>query len=314
MAVIKVTSQFFILLEQASVQCQRVQQYLVNLGRDIGYKVQGVREAFRARKYYLPELRIGCSAVIAVMNKGIETVRPHISTLREAAVVIGQRAQQNLVKSGVAAGYKARQVGATVRARKYYLPDLRKGGAAAISAANGRIKKVASQLYMPLEHGARYIQRAGDKVTSVGRKIADKPRKIREARHARENELRNLLATSVNAIVVTDDEHRFVAANTNALELFGVSEANIRNFTLDSFISKGQIPGFNGHGASFCSGGMKKGNCQIRRLNGNLRLADFEFTANYLPFRHLCIFRNISCKTIRPIARTDSSRAGSLYI
>jgi PAS domain S-box-containing protein len=139
--------------------------------------------------------------------------------------------------------------------------------------------------------------------------VADKPRRIREARHARENELRNLLATSSDAVVVTDDQHRFVAANTPALELFGVSEANIKNFTLDSFISKGQTPGFNGHGASFSSSEVKKGNCQIRRLNGNLRLADYELTANHLPFRHLCIFRNVSCKTIRPIAKIAASPA-----
>jgi PAS domain-containing protein len=310
MAVAKVTSQFFILLKQASVQYQRVQQYLVNLRRDIGYEVQGVREALHARKYYSPELRSGCAAVIAVMNKGIEKLRPHLSGLREAAAVIGQRAQQNLVKSGIAAGHKARQVGTAVHARKYYLPELRTGGAAAISAANSGIKKVGSQLYVPLEHGAKHLQRAGAMVRSVRREIADQPRRIREARHTRENELRNLLVTSVDAIVVTDDEHRLVAANTNARELFGVSEANIRNFTLDSFISKGQIPGFNALGASFGSAGVKKGNCQIRRLNGTLRLADYEFTANHLPFRHLCIFRNITCKTIRPIGRTDT-RAGS---
>ena len=360
MELAKVRSQLVILLQQAPGQYQRARQNLMNMGRDIAYKVQGVGEAIHARKYYLPELRSGCAGVIAATNKGIVKLRPHIFALRRAAALVGQRAQQNLVKSGVAAGYKARQVVAVVYARKYYLPELRRSGAvafaatsagiakgrshvvvlserarvhlrearqtlandkqrleellvgkkadfqagcaAAISAANSGIKKVGSQLCAPLEHGARCVQRAGDKVTSVGREIADRSRRIREARHMRENELRNLLATSVDAIVVTDDEHRFVAANTKALDLFGVSNGNITNFTLDSFISKGQIPGFDGHG-SFGRGEVNKGNCKIRRLDGNLRLADYEFTANHLPFRHVCILRNVTCKTIGPIAR-----------
>jgi PAS domain-containing protein len=308
MAIAKVTSQFFSLLEQASIQYQRVQQHLVNLRRDIGHEVQGVEKTLHTRKYYLPELRTGCATVIAVMKTGIEKLRPHISALSKLAAVISQRAQQSIVKSGVAVGHKARQVWTAVHARKYYMPELRTGGAVAISAANSGIKKVGSQLYVGWN---RYVQRAGDKVTGVGREIADKPRRLREARHTRENELRNLLATSVDAIVVTDDQHRFVAANTHARELFGVSEANIRNFTLDSFMSKGQIPGFIGHGASFGSAGVKKANCQIRRLNGTLRLADCEFTANHLPFRHLCVFRNVTCKSIRPIGRTDAYRAGA---
>jgi len=310
MEVTKVRSQLFVLLEQASVQCQRMQQYLVNFWRDIAYKLKGMGEALRARRYYLPELRSCYAAMIAVMNRGMQKLRPHISALKTAAGVLGQRAQQNLVKSGTAASDKAQQIGAALHARKYYLPEMQAGGAAAISATKGGLRKFGSHLYVPLGHGARYVQRTGDKVTTVGRELADKPRRLREARHMRESELRTLLATSVDAIVVTDDQHRFIAANANALELFGVSEANIRNFTLDSFISKGQIPGFSGHGTSFGTGGAQNGNCKIRRLNGNLRLADYEFTANHLPFRHLCIFRNVTSK-IRPFARTQPDRAAS---
>lgn len=311
MAVAKVTSQFLILRERTSLLCQRVQRHLANPGRDIGRKLQRVGEALQARKYYLREMRTGCAVVMAVMLKGIEKLRPHISAMKEEAAVIGQRAQQNLVKSGIAAGHKTRQISAALHARKYYLPQLRAGGAAFISLANGAIKKVGSELHAPLEAGARYVQKARNSVTSIGREIADKPRKMREARQTRENELRNLLATSTDVIVVTDDQHRFVAANTNALELLGVSEANIRNFTLDSFIPMAQILPFNGHWAAFGNNGVKKGNCRIRRLNGNLLLADYEFTANHLPFRHLCIFRNVTCKTVRPFGKTDSYRTVS---
>jgi PAS domain S-box-containing protein len=114
------------------------------------------------------------------------------------------------------------------------------------------------------------------------------------------------MATSLDAIVVTDDEHRVVAANTNALQLFGVSQANIRNFTLDSFIVSGRVAGFKGHGASFGSTEMKKGNCKIRRLDGKVRLVEYEFTASHVPSQHLCIFRSVTSKPVGSIARTDT--------
>jgi hypothetical protein len=79
----------------------------------------------------------------------------------------------------------------------------------------------------------------------------------------------------------------------------------MRNFTLDSFVANGQVAGFNGHGASFGSE-MKKGNCKIRRMDGNVRLVEYEFTANHVPFRHLCIFRSVTSKPVGSIARTDT--------
>ena len=354
MEVARFRLQFFILLEQVSIQYRRAQQKLVNVGRGIGSTVRVARETVHARKYYWPELRGGGTAAIALTNKGIERIKPYISVLLKKAAVVGQRTQEAL-KAG---GYKARSLGETVHARKYYWPELRKGGAVVIAvtsvgiaksraylaelsewtsvhlrqarqalasdkqkmekvvaarkadleagyavamvATNRGLKKVGAQIHMPLKYGTRSIQRAGYKVANAGREIASKPRRIREARKARENDLLNLIATSLDAIVVTDDEHRFVTANTNALQLFGVSYANIRNFTLDSFVANGQVAGFNGRGAS------KKGNCKIRRLDGNVRLAEYEFTANYVPFRHLCIFRSATSKPVGSIARTDT--------
>ena len=360
MEVARFRSQFFILLERASIQYRRAQQKLVNVGRGICYTVRVAGETVHARKYYWRELRRGGAAAIALTNKGIEKIKPHISVLLKKAAVVGQRTHV-LVK---AAGYKARSLGQAVHARRYYWPELSRGGAAVIAvtsvgiaksrvylaelsertsvhlrqarqalasdkqkmekvvaarkadleagyaaamvATNRGLKKVGAQIYMPLEYGTRSIQRAGYKVANAGREIASKPRRIREARKARENDLLNLMATSLVAIVVTDDEHRFVAANTKARQLFGVSYANLRNFTLDSFIANGQVAGFNGHGASFGPSEMKKGNCKIRRMDGNVRLAEYEFTANHVPFRHLCIFRSVTSKPVGSIARTDT--------
>jgi len=223
-----------------------------------------------------------------VTSVGIAKSRAYLAELSEWTSVHLRQARQALASD-------KQKMEKVVAARK---ADLEAGYAVAMVATNRGLKKVGAQIHMPLKYGTRSIQRAGYKVANAGREIASKPRRIREARKAREDDLLNLIATSLDAIVVTDDEHRFVATNTNALQLFGVSYANIRNFTLDSFIANGQVAGFNGHGAS------KKGNCKIRRLDGNVRLAEYEFMANYVPFRHLCIFRSVTSKPVGSIART----------
>jgi PAS domain-containing protein len=124
-------------------------------------------------------------------------------------------------------------------------------------------------------------------LTECGVEI-DKPQTL----CARENELKSLLASSSEAVLVTSVDRRFVSANQKALNLFGISETNFAMFTLDAFVSRPQVLRFGESGMSFMSRIEKRGRCKIRRLDGNVRVADYIYTANYLPFLHLCRFRN----------------------
>jgi PAS domain S-box-containing protein len=145
---------------------------------------------------------------------------------------------------------------------------------------------------LPLsEQMSAHLRRALNALAGRGKNAIGKTRRLQEARRARENDLRELLASSLDAIVVTNVDRRFVAANPKALHLFGVSEANIRQFTIDAFLL-GQIRYFDGNGLSFISREEKQGECQIRRLDGSLRLTEYIFVANFVPFRHLFRFRN----------------------
>jgi PAS domain-containing protein len=299
MEVARFRSQFFILLEQLSMQYRQAQQTLANIGREIGYTVRVAGKTVHARKYYWPELRRTGTAAIVLTNRGIESIKPHISALLTKVALVGQRTQDNLVEPVV---YKALSLGQAVHTRRYYWPVLQKGGALVIAAISAGIANSTAYLAELSKRTSGHVRQAGQKVANTGREIASKPHRARDARKARENDLLNLMETSLDAIVVTDDAHRFVAANTNALQLFGVSYANIKNFTLDSFIANAQVAGFNGHSAS------KTGNCKIRRLDGKVRLAEYEFTANHVPFRHLCIFRSARSKPVGSIARTDTVR------
>jgi len=162
----------------------------------------------------------------------------------------------------------------------------------AIVVTGGKITKFSSELCITLEQGTVRLRRAVNTLARLGRSVTGKTQRLREALLARENDLRALLASSVDAIVVTDVDGRFVEANPKASDLFGVSETNLKKFTVDVFLSRRQILYFEGNGSSFIRPKEGRGECKIRRLDGNLRLAEYIFVANFVPFRHLYRFRN----------------------
>ncbi len=168
------------------------------------------------------------------------------------------------------------------------------------------ITKYTSQVSAALEHMTAFLRQEQTKLMKLGRTVAEKPRRLREALRARENDLRNLLASSLDPIVVTDVGCRFVAANQKALELFGVSETNMRMFNTDAFIPIGQMANFDGSGAPFIGRTERHGQCDIKRLDGSLRVAEYIFVANFVPHLHLCRFVNV--KTARKISYHEATR------
>jgi len=108
----------------------------------------------------------------------------------------------------------------------------------------------------------------------------------------------SVLASSLDATVVTSVGRRFVAANPKTSSLFGISETNMKMFTIDAFLSRGRIPFFDENGAPFISRKEKHGQCKIR-LDGSARVAKCLFVAKYLPLQHLCKFRNDRKRALR---------------
>jgi PAS domain S-box-containing protein len=154
--------------------------------------------------------------------------------------------------------------------------------------------KFRSGLFIALEQVTIHLQQAQKALTRLGRSVADKHRRLQEALRERENRLRNLLASSVDAIIVTNSDRSFVAANPKALDLFGISEKNMRKFTIDAFLPHGQILDFEINGPPFVRGEKRSGKCNIRRLDGSVRIVEYTFIANFVPGRHLSRFRDVS--------------------
>ena len=141
------------------------------------------------------------------------------------------------------------------------------------------------------------LQRGQDTPTRLGRSVTDKPRSLQKALRSRENELRELLTSSLDAVVVTNANGSLVGANSKALDLFGVTRTNMRKFTIDVFLSHSQIQQFGGRRLPFARRETRRGKCEIRRLDGSLRVAEYSFVANFTPFRHLCRFHLRSAMT-----------------
>jgi len=135
-------------------------------------------------------------------------------------------------------------------------------------------------------------------VPRLDRRIAKKPRGVQEAVPTRENGLRLLLTSSLDPIVVITAEHSFVEANRNALDLFGISRTNMMNFTIDTFLSYGPITKGKPYRSAFIKRAEKHGKCEIRRLDGSLRRAEYIYIPNFVPFRHLFRFRDVRNNSI----------------
>lgn len=163
------------------------------------------------------------------------------------------------------------------------MPEFLASSLDAAVVANAKITKFSSQCLDALKQAPLHLRQALDSLLERG-SVIEKPR---EARRERENDLRELLASSVDAVVVTNLDRRFVAANPITLRLFGVSETNITQFTIDASLLEGEILHLDGNGLPFIGREETQEKCKFRRLTGNLRIAD------YISSQILSLFRNV---------------------
>jgi len=168
----------------------------------------------------------------------------------------------------------------------------------AIFAVRRAIANCGSKLFAALKQVAAPFQRAYRALVRVTRSVMDRPRRLEEARLARENDLQTLLASSADAIIITNSERRLVAANSQALDIFGVSELNMSNFTIGTFLSQRQIRDFDRNCSPFVGGDERHGKCKIRRLDGSVWVAECIFVANFVPRRNLYRFVNVAPQKI----------------
>jgi len=299
------------LRSQLSVVSGRVWVYLekaeATLTPSLKKAAEELREVWQHSREIFRRLVVSSRGAVLVADEKFTRVGSEISSVSGKAMVHVRVAQEAAAALGRIGADKAQKL------RQESQRDLRRLGVDcrhAIVAAGGKIAGLGSQVsavsHEASKRGSLKLQKAQSAAIGLARNFADKPRRVREAREAREKDLRSLLADSPDAIVVTDSGRRLVAANQKALELFGISEFNFGNFTLDTF-----VPNFGWSESSSESQGDRRSRCKIRRLDGGLRVAECELVAGIVPHRCLYKFLNVAPYKIAPpeFARGTASAA-----
>jgi len=278
--------------ERAAAHVQSAQSALARAGTGTA---DGLLEALRSTHNALRRLRASFLAAVVFTNGKTAKLRPQLAMASERAAAQVRSAQSALAKLGTGIANTLRHA---LRSTENALRKLCVGFLEAIFAIKRAIRNCGSKLFAALKQVAIPFQNAYGALARVVRSAIDRPRRLEEARLARENDLQTLLASSADAVIVTNSDRRLVAANSQALDIFGVSELNMSNFTIGTFLSQRQIRDFDRNCSPFVGGDERHGKCKIRRLDGSVWVAECIFVANFVPRRNLYRFVNVAPQKI----------------
>ena len=231
-------------------------------------------------------------AVVVAKAKNTK-LRWHLCIALGLAATHVEQVQSTLTRLGGSAADRLREVLSSLENERRKVIGSSRDASVAMSH---KITKFRSQLSKGFEQDAAELRRARNMLMRLANSVLGKPARLRQELRTRENELHELLISSLDGIVVTDDSHHFVTANSKALELFGVSEKNAEKFTIDAFLSHGQRLGLfdTNSGSPFIGRREGHGKCKIRRLDGSQRIVECVWVANFFPFQHLCRFCDVT--------------------
>jgi PAS domain S-box-containing protein len=127
--------------------------------------------------------------------------------------------------------------------------------------------------------------------------------RVEEALRASEAQLRAIFSSTLDAIVVADNEGRYVDCNPAAEELFGTSremllQRGLRDFAAAPLAAQAAWD-------EFLRKGTATGTVRLLRADGVAREVEFAATADVLPGRHVSVLRDV---TLRREAEDDLRR------
>ncbi|GAB3322470.1 ATP-binding protein [Haloplanus salinarum] len=113
----------------------------------------------------------------------------------------------------------------------------------------------------------------------------------------RERQFRAVFEGTLDALVVTDDRGRYVAANPAAADLFGLERSELIGKRVVDFTP--EDVDVDEQWSAFLDEGSQRGEIELRRPDGEIRTVAFAATANVLPGRHLSALRDVTERTRR---------------
>jgi len=289
MEIAKFRAQLSIASELAAVGRQRAENTLARWR-------ESLQKARTKSESHLRVLRAASNDAIAFASERISRFEFQLSSASKRLAAPLEQAQNTVSSLGSGAVDTVRKMGLEARNDLLKLQSVSRD---AVAFAGGQMVKAGSHVFVATKQVEARMHLAHSSVATLVKTVVEKPRRLRDARRAKEDELRHLLSLSLDAMVVTDVKRRLVDANPKALELFGISEFNMQYFTIDTFIA--HYEALDDASASSVSNQVQiHGRCRIRRLDGALRVAECHFVPEVVPRRHLYEFLNIAPYKITP--------------
>ena len=103
-----------------------------------------------------------------------------------------------------------------------------------------------------------------------------------------------LFEHSPQAILIADDERRYLDANPAACKLLGSPREQITRTKIDDFAPPDRRDDIRYAWSAFLRDGQQTGEYELIRPDGSVRRVEFHAIANFLPGRHLSMLRDIT--------------------
>ncbi|MDB5220142.1 MAG: putative Histidine kinase, partial [Myxococcaceae bacterium] len=129
---------------------------------------------------------------------------------------------------------------------------------------------------------------------------------------ASERQLAAIFEATRDAIIIADDDGRYVAVNQAAVELYGLRREELIGKTVAELTP--QLFAADEVWAAFLAAGSASGEIIVERPDGTVRYADYRATAHIQPGRHLSVLRDYTERRNAEIALATSERRFRLLV
>jgi len=121
-------------------------------------------------------------------------------------------------------------------------------------------------------------------------------REAEVALQEREAALRALFDGALDAILIADDDGRYVDANPAACALFGLARDQLLGRTIGEFSTVEEPASTGADWTQFLQEGVQTGTVILQRPGGEVRYLEYAARAHFLPGRHLSILRDVTTR------------------
>ena len=115
---------------------------------------------------------------------------------------------------------------------------------------------------------------------------------------------RALFESTLDSILIADDDRRYTDANPAACELFGRSREEILGTRIEDY-SAAPSDGVEAMWREFLRAGTLEGEFELRAAGGRTRLVEFRARAHFVPGRHLSVMRDVTDMRRRALREAD---------